>query len=75
MEKTFSRTGQTGNKPEYKGYFGAIDFDAANRIFTGHIEGTIQRITFHGSGVDELKAAFRGKVDQLIEDLSKQGDL
>ncbi len=50
----------------YKGYIGAVEFDAEARIFHGEIINTRDVITFQGKTVDELEQAFKESVDDDI---------
>lgn len=54
------------NTITYKGYSAAIDFDADDEIFFGHLAGINDIIGFHADTVAELKAAFREAVDDYI---------
>ena len=51
----------------YKGYAARIEFDAADRIFVGHVAGIRDTVGFHGASVDELEQAFREKRGQRPE--------
>jgi predicted HicB family RNase H-like nuclease len=50
----------------YKGYIGAVEFDAEARIFHGEVINTRDVITFQGRTVDELEQALRDSVDDYI---------
>ena len=51
----------------YKGYASRVEFDAEDSLFVGHIAGINDIVGFHGSSVDELKAAFYEAVDDYLE--------
>src|SRR3954469_21741550 len=55
------------NIMNHKGYMARVEFDAEDGLFIGHVAGINDIVGFHGSTVDELKAAFRGAVDDYIE--------
>lgn len=50
----------------YKGYIGAVEFDAEARIFHGEVINTRDVITFQGRTVEELEQALRDSVDDYI---------
>ena len=60
---------------EYKGYFGSVTFDDEAGLFFGRV-GNLQRdgITFEGSSVDELRAAFRASVDDYLAWCAERGE-
>lgn len=47
----------------YKGHAARVAFDAADRIFVGHIAGINDVIGFHADTVDGLEAAFHEAID------------
>jgi len=55
------------NMMEYKGYFGSVAYDDEAGAFFGRV-ANLQRdgITFEGSSVEELRAAFRESVDDYL---------
>jgi predicted HicB family RNase H-like nuclease len=55
------------NVMNHKGYMARIEFDAEDGLFVGRIAGINDIVGFHGSSVEELKAAFREAVDDYIE--------
>ena len=59
---------------EYKGYFGSVLFDDEAGTFFGRV-ANLQRdgITFEGSSVDELRAAFRESVDDYLAWCEEEG--
>ena len=57
----------------YKGYIGAVEFDAQARIFHGEIINTRDVITFQGKTVDELEQAFQESVDDYISWCEEEG--
>lgn len=57
----------------YKGYAARIEFDAADRIFVGHVAGIRDTVGFHGASVDELEQAFREAVDDYVRACEQLG--
>jgi len=57
----------------YRGYLARVEFDAADRIFVGHIAGINDVVGFHGESVTELEAAFREAVDDYVAACAKAG--
>ena len=51
---------------EYKGYLGAVTFDAEAGLFHGEVLNTRDVITFQGDSVAELSRAFRESVDDYL---------
>ncbi len=50
----------------YRGYSAAVEYDADDRVFVGHILGIRDIVGFHGSAVDELETAFQEAVDHYL---------
>jgi predicted HicB family RNase H-like nuclease len=57
----------------YKAFIGSINFNSADQIFFGHIEGIEDLVTFEGATVDELENAFKLMVEQHIQDCIQEG--
>lgn len=51
----------------YKDYIGSVHYSAEDEIFFGKIVGINDSISFEGSSVKELKAAFEDAVEDYIE--------
>ena len=51
----------------YKDYFGSVHYSTEDEVFFGRIEGINDSISFEGSSVTELKAAFEEAVEDYIE--------
>jgi len=51
----------------YKGYIGSVHYSTEDEIFYGKIEGINDLISFEGSSVSELKAAFEEAVEDYLE--------
>ncbi len=58
----------------YKGYSGAVRFDADAEIFHGEVVGLRDVVTFQGTTVEELKEAFRDSVDDYLEFCKQRGE-
>ena len=52
---------------EYKGYFGAIEFDEEAEIFHGEVINLKDVITFQSDSVEGLKREFHESVDDYLE--------
>ena len=59
------------NLREYKGHSAAIEFDAEDEIFVGHIAGIADLVGFHAKTVTDLEAAFHEAVDDYLRILAK----
>ncbi|WP_276623880.1 type II toxin-antitoxin system HicB family antitoxin [Syntrophomonas wolfei] len=51
----------------YKDYIGSVHYSTEDEVFFGKIEGINDSISFEGSSVTELKAAFEEAVEDYIE--------
>lgn len=61
------------NLMEYKGYYAKIEYSAEDEIFFGLIEGINDVISFEGTGIEELKTAFRESVEDYLDMCQKYG--
>ena len=52
---------------EYKGYLGAIRFDAEESVLRGRVVNIDDIVTFQGETVDEVIAEFKESVDDYLE--------
>jgi len=50
----------------YKGYLGTVEYDDQAKIFHGDIINTRDVITFQGTTVKEIEAAFRDSIDDYL---------
>lgn len=57
----------------YRGYSARIEFDAADGIFFGRIEGLTDVVGFHADTVDDLVAAFHETVDDYFATCAATG--
>ena len=58
---------------EYKGYIGAVEFDAEMDSFHGTVINTNDVITFYGSSVAELRGEMERSVEEYLEFCREQG--
>ncbi len=54
------------NMLKHNDYIARVEFDDEDRIFVGRLVGIDSIVTFHGSTVDELEAAFHEAVDHYV---------
>jgi len=59
---------------EYKGYTAHVELDAEAAILHGEVLDTRDVITFQGTSVDEVQAAFRESIDDYLEFCSQRGE-
>ena len=52
---------------QYKDFIGSVHFSAEDEVFHGKIEGINDLVTFEGTTVSKLKAAFKEAVVDYIE--------
>ncbi len=58
---------------EYKGYVGAVDYDAEIEQMHGTVINTRDVITFYGSSVDELRQEMAASVDAYLAHCAESG--
>ena len=58
---------------KYKDFIGSVHFSAEDEVFYGKIEGVNDLVTFEGSTVSKLKAAFKEAVLDYIEICKETG--
>lgn len=51
---------------QYKNYYASVHFSAADEVFFGKILGINDLVSFEGSSVNDLKAAFEEAVDDYL---------
>jgi len=59
---------------EYKGYIGKVEFDDSAKIFHGETINTKDIITFQGTSVDQLEAAFKDSIDDYLQWCAEEGE-
>ncbi len=55
------------NTIEYKSFLGSVQYNSTDEVFHGKIEFITDLVTFEGTTVAELKAAFHEAVDDYLE--------
>lgn len=61
------------NALQYKGYFGAVEFDYEDRTFYGDVVNIRDVIAFEGRTVEELEDSFHQAVDGYLGLCTQQG--
>lgn len=61
------------NVMNYKGYAARLEYSEEDNLFVGHIAGIRDVVGFHGSSVEELRAAFVEAVDDYLDTCVKLG--
>ncbi len=59
---------------KYKGYEARVQFDDEAGLFHGEVVNLRDVITFQGTSVAELRAAFRDSVDDYLEFCASRGE-
>jgi len=59
---------------EYKGYIGKVEIDERAGILYGEVINVRDVITFEGTSVDEVQAAFRESVDDYLDFCAQRGE-
>jgi len=54
------------NMLTYKGFYGSVEYSAADECFFGKIIGTTDLVTFEGKSVDNLKKSFAEAVEDYL---------
>lgn len=54
------------NMLEYQGYYGSIEYSAADECFHGKIVGINDLVTYEGEGARDIKASFIEAVDDYL---------
>ena len=57
---------------KYKGYIGAVDFDAEIGLFHGTVMNTNDVITFYGATVTELREEMQKSIEGYLEFCKEQ---
>ena len=61
------------NVLEYKGYYGTVEFSAADKVLFGKAIGVNSLISFEGDSVQSLKEDFEGAIDDYLEMCKEKG--
>lgn len=59
---------------EHRGYVGRVEYDDEARLFHGEVLDLRDVVTFQGTSVEELEAAFRDSVDDYLEFCEERGE-
>ncbi|MDP2984095.1 MAG: type II toxin-antitoxin system HicB family antitoxin [Candidatus Latescibacter sp.] len=59
---------------KYKGYTGRVEYDDEAKVFHGEVLDTKDVITFHGTTVYEIEAAFRESIDDYLAFCCERGE-
>jgi len=62
------------NLLSYKGFYGSVNFSAADDVFYGKVEGVHDLVSFEGATVKELKQDFQKAVEDYILFCKKKGN-
>lgn len=57
----------------FKGYFARIEFDSEAKVFHGEVMGINDVVTFQGTTVKGLEAAFHESVEDYLDFCAKEG--
>ena len=57
----------------HKGYTAAVEYEPDDRVFHGRVNDISDVVTFEGTSVDELEAAFRNAVDEYVAFCEERG--
>jgi len=55
------------NLLEYKGYYGTVEFSAADNVLFGEVIGIVGLILYEGDCINSLRKDFEGAVDDYLE--------
>lgn len=61
------------NTMSFRNYIASIEYDPEDKIFVGHLVGIQDIVSFHGSSVTELEAAFHDAVNHYLAVCAKIG--
>lgn len=61
------------NVMEYKGYYGTVEFSAADKVLFGKVIGVNSLISFEGDSVESLREDFEGAVDDYLAMCAEKG--
>jgi predicted HicB family RNase H-like nuclease len=57
----------------HKGYTATVEYEPDDRVFHGRVNDISDVVTFEGTSVDELEAAFRNAVDEYVAFCEERG--
>jgi predicted HicB family RNase H-like nuclease len=59
---------------EYKGYLGTVEYDEKAKIFHGDVINTRDVITFQGTTVEGIEAAFKESIEDYLKWCKEEGE-
>ena len=59
---------------KYKGYLGSVHYSDEDRVFHGKLEFIRALVTYEGTGVEGLRAAFEEAVDDYLDLCVEEGE-
>ena len=60
---------------KYKGYIGQVNYDDEAKLFHGQVIGLKDVITFQGTTVEEINAAFKDSVEDYLAWCEERGEI
>jgi len=60
------------NLLEYKGYYGTVEYSAADNVLCGEVIGIVSLISYEGDCIQSLKKDFEGAIDYYLETCATQ---
>lgn len=61
------------NMLEYKGYYGTVDYSAADNVLFGKVLGIRSLISYEGDSLQQLKEDFEGAIVDYLDDCQTKG--
>ena len=61
------------NLLEYKGYYGTVEFSAADGVLHGSVIGIRGLISYEGDSIQSLRADFEDAIDDYLESCTAEG--
>ncbi len=61
------------NVMEYKGYYGTVEFSAADNVLYGRVLGLTGLISYEGDSVETLKGDFESAIDDYLAMCEHEG--
>ena len=58
---------------EYKGYYGTVEFSAADNVLCGEVIGIVGLISYEGKCISSLRSDFEGAIDDYLEICASEG--
>ena len=61
------------NLLEHKGYYGTVEYSAADKVLFGKVLGINGLISYEGDSIQSLKGDFEGAIDDYLEMCAEKG--